>query len=460
MLPLKVEHRLNCGEDLHMKKNKKRSKPIECIACPQQGEEVEHPISMAISNFLNKSNAIVQLAKLYIPAAIKHTTSNIFRVKKDLNEIRDILSKNKNKTMPSIISRTEKVVRQFENIRSSELHSVLESSLFIGLFSYFDVFMGDFLVALYDRKPELYSKLNHQFTVSQLLQYKSFDEVKKAALNEDIDSFKRKSYVEQFEDLEKMHGITLTKFDKWPNFVECTQRRNLFAHCNGIVSQQYLNICKKYGYNHKEPVRVNDKLNFKPLYSLEVCNLLSEVVFKLGHTLWRKVLPNEISEADKWMNRIVYSFLLQEDWKMSQIYGEFAVGLRDFSTDIDRRISVINYAIALKFGGKKNEALEILSKEDWSSVSYDFKIAHAVLHDKYIEASTLMKQMGKKGTIIEEEVYHIWPLFKEFRMTKEFLNTYQKIYKRSFMIELERVASKENRRSQSQLPHEIASQQN
>ena len=31
------------------------------------------------------------------------------------------------------------------------------------------------------------------------------------------------------------------------DFIEISERRNLFVHTGGIVSEQYIEVCKKYG---------------------------------------------------------------------------------------------------------------------------------------------------------------------------------------------------------------------
>lgn len=51
--------------------------------------------------------------------------------------------------------------------------------------------------------------------------------------------------MEQFEVLQKRLELKLTEFPHWRRFVEAAQRRNLLTHCDGIVSEQYLSVCRK-----------------------------------------------------------------------------------------------------------------------------------------------------------------------------------------------------------------------
>ena len=61
-----------------------------------------------------------------------------------------------------------------------------------------------------------------------------------------IDKLLRESHTEQINWLEKALCVdTLKKFDGWADYIELTERRNLFVHSNGVVDSQYLTECKK-----------------------------------------------------------------------------------------------------------------------------------------------------------------------------------------------------------------------
>lgn len=74
----------------------------------------------------------------------------------------------------------------------------------------------------------------------------------------------------------------------WAKFIEITERRNLFVHCDGIVSKQYLEVCNKHGFDFSKPLSVGEKLDVVPDYFESAYECLFEVGVKLGHVLWRK----------------------------------------------------------------------------------------------------------------------------------------------------------------------------
>ena len=172
--------------------------------------------------------------------------------------------------------------------------------------------------------------------------------------------------------MEKMFSITLTKFNSWSRFIENTQRRNLFTHCDGIISEQYLNICKDIGYKEAIDFNVGDQLDIGADYFLEACERTIEVSVMLGQTLWRKLFPDEIEDADNQLHRLIFDFLHMEHWGSAIKLSKFALNLPELSSDQINRINIVNYAIALRGSGKSSAAVNVLNKADWSASTYDF----------------------------------------------------------------------------------------
>ena len=312
----------------------------------------------------------------------------------------------------------------------------MERSLFVGLFSAFDTFTGDLLTAIYEKKPALFGKIEREIPLSEILRFESFDEFKKSLLRNEIDRFRRLSYVEQFEALEKSFDITLKKFEGWPDFVEAGQRRNLLAHCDGVVSEQYMRICKREGVVIEKDADVGKTLDLGGVYFFKTCRLMAAVAVKLGQTLWRKIFPDELDKAEAELIAVVYEMLLDNRWKAAEEFAEFGLSQRRIASDAHRRIFVINRAIGKKFSGNSDEALSSLSAEDWSATSDEFRLAVAVLKDSYEEGATLMERIGKNGQYMKEMSYHTFPLFRDFRQSPFFLAAYERVFGRSFVQQL------------------------
>ena len=341
-------------------------------------------------------------------------------------------------------------LREYERLDHSRILPLMARSFFIGLFSEYDSFIGALLKAIYSRKPELYKGIKREIALTELLSFQDLAEVKKDMLEKEIDSFRRESYIEQFSELERKFEIkTLKAFPEWSQFVEYSQRRNVMTHNDGRVSQQYLSVCEREGVKFTEKPKIGDELTLTPDYMREAIFVISKVGFMLAHTLWRKVLPDDIKDANEALNDTLYGLLIRKRWVIATSFGEF--GLTDQMTkgvqEMSLRIRVINTAIGLSQAKRKQEATQLLSSRDWSACIRDFKLAIAVLKESYSEAAQIMRDIGKRGELVSQLAYHDWPLFEDFRDQPEFQSAYQDIYGVPFLEKISEGAleiSKEN----------------
>jgi hypothetical protein len=415
---------------------------------PRLAEEKPHPIAEAIFSLIHSARDIHEAAASFVPAAARQKHTDIHDLAKGIVERGSALVEMRNRAGTSPLTAADKdtvaritrylvqMAYRADRLLNSELAATLRTSLFQGLFSSFDAFSGRLLTALYEKQPALFMKISRPVPASEVLSFESFDALKADLLRREIDTFRRKSYVEQFEDLERLFDIKLRVFSKWPDFVECSQRRNIMTHCDGVITDQYVQVCRREGYVFKDPPPVGMPITVSDEYLSTSCALLMELGLKLGQTLWRKVLPEELSEADKYLHRVIYGSLVEENWERAKVYAEFAMGLPRMSSDLDRKIATINLAIALKFGGHSESAVRTLEAVDWTGAALDFRLAESVLLEKYQEATALMKQIGKRGSLIVEDSYHLWPLFRDFRATEDFRKAYEEVFGHEFISEL------------------------
>ncbi|WEJ61869.1 hypothetical protein [Thiomicrorhabdus lithotrophica] len=395
---------------------------------PDTLPEEQHPIKVVINSFVHKILDIHECAATFIPmAAIEHN-QNIENIESALEKASKHFEDSDQQIKLSAIKDIREVDRKAKRIINSNLTETLEKSLYVNIFSAFDQFTGDLISILYHKKPELFNSINKEIKLSEALQFNSLDELRMVVLEKEIETLKRKSYSEQFKEMEKMFSVSLTKFEDWPHFIENSQRRNLFTHCDGIVSEQYIQICKDIGAPLIKDLSVGSQLEIGASYFNDACERITEVAVMLAQTLWRKMFPEEIEIADNQLHELIFDFLHMEYWGLSIKLSKFATTLPNISSEQINRINIVNYAIALYGSDRKQEAISLLNKTDWSASTYDFKLAFAVLTDDYQESRKLMLLIGKQGELISELSYIDWPLFKYFRENKYFLETYEEIY--------------------------------
>lgn len=406
---------------------------------PEQSEV--HPIGLAVGSFIHRVLDIEQCFEQFVASAHREHHSRRSESWKIFAGLNDRLSVEQTvEGKIRVQSQIRAVMRTIERQMASSPKEVLERSLFISIFAHYDKFLGELVAALYGASPKLFNAMSKEIPLSEVLGYASIEELKAVVLEKEIESIKRKSYVEQFKELEKRFDIsTLRKFDSWSLFVEAGQRRNLFTHCDGVVSDQYMSMCSEHGLKGLS-VNVGDRLGLSSEYFYSVTKMVVEVAVMLAHTLWRKVVPSEMEVSDLFLNRAIFDFLHLERWPNSIALAKFAYSLPRWSSDVYARMYCINYAIALDAIGERQAAKTVLDKQDWSAATLDFKLAYSVLCYDYDAARQLMIRIGKKGDYIGELAYHDWPLFRKFRESESFLQGYEAVYGYEYSQKLSELA--------------------
>lgn len=321
-----------------------------------------------------------------------------------------------------------KIKSKSDRFKKARPDRVMAFSLFLGLFASFEAYLGDLLTAIFYSRPELFNMIGKDVPFKEVVSAKSIADIKSRVLTDYVEKFRRDSYIDQFDNMEKLFSIRLKNFSRWPDFVEVSQRRNVIAHCDGVVSQQYLENCRRAGCSIPVTVIPGSLLEISDEYLRASCRLVLEVGVKLGHTLWRKLLPEDLHRADSHLHNLIDYALYREEWSWAAVLSEFAIGQRNFSDELAERWAIVNYAIAIRYRDNADAAREIMARKDWSASAAELRLADAILRDDEPGAAKIMREIGRTGNFVGGGCYEVWPLFREFRTTKTFLDTYREIY--------------------------------
>ena len=324
-------------------------------------------------------------------------------------------------------------VQIFEGLRNKGVKftaasTIIPRSFIVAMISQFDAFLGGLIRVVIYNKPDILNSSEKNLTFSNLLKFNTMDDAREYILEKEIEAVLRESHADQFDWLEKKIGMKLREgLDIWPDFIELTERRNLFVHCDGVVSSQYLMSCAKHKVKISSDCQLNSRLEVDPEYFSSAYKCIYEMSVKLTQVIWRKLLPNEISNADSYLNTICYELLKREDYNLAKRLLNFARSLPRHSDQISRLIFIINSCIAYKWGGNPQKAKDLLTETDWSAANNDFQLAIAVLQDDFNKAQEIMSRIGNEGPIGKSK-YRNWPVFKDFRKSHQFLETYKSIF--------------------------------
>ena len=310
---------------------------------------------------------------------------------------------------------------------------IIPESLFVSLISQFDSFLNQLLRILFEIRPEYINNSERNLTFSELIELNSIENAREFMIEKEVESVLRKSHSEHFDYLENKLNMPLRKnLPVWDKFIEITERRNLFVHCDGVVSSQYLKVCEKHNVDLSD-IKVNQRLSIDPEYFNKAYDCLFELAVKLTHTLWRKLLKEDLKNADRHLNDICFELLSNRQFGLADNLLKFACDQNNFFNDALKNVFVVNRALSMYLQNKPEDAKSIINQKDWSASSDDFKLAHLVLNENYDECYTLMKKIGKDGKV-DKENYRTWPLFLKLRKEDRFKETYKEIFGEEYKV--------------------------
>ena len=247
--------------------------------------------------------------------------------------------------------------------------TIIPRSFLVSLVSQFDAYMGSLVRTMFDVQPDLLNSSERNMSFRQLMEFPSIEEARRYIVDKEVESILRESHASQFDWLERKLNMPLRKgLDAWPAFVELTQRRNLFVHADGMVSSQYLEVCRDHGFPMDEDVCVGTELGVDMKYFKEAYRHIFEVGVKLGHVLWRKLAPNDREAADDHLNGIVFELLGNKEHKLAIALGQFGGHeIKQHSEERIRLFMLINLAQAYKWAGSQEQCEKVLDSIDFSA---------------------------------------------------------------------------------------------
>jgi hypothetical protein len=321
----------------------------------------------------------------------------------------------------------KRLAQRFEHFNLSRV--LLPRSLLVSLISQYDAYLGRLLRTTFIRKPEILNASEKKISFEALSQFSSIDAAREYILEKEVESILRSSHADQFKWMENTFSIPLTKdLASWPTFIELTERRNLFVHTDGIVSSQYIAVCGLHKCKLDEDTKEGERLDVPQEYFAAAHTCIYEIGVKLGHVLWRKLLPDERAAADNHFISTTYELIERGKWDLAIRLLDFAcTEFKKFSNEGSQLTLTVNRAQSYKWKGDEERCKRIMKAVDWSAKSDQFRLADAVLADDWARAAKVMRRLGKDGAVDQND-YRDWPLFREFRKQQQFLDAFEEVF--------------------------------
>lgn len=295
--------------------------------------------------------------------------------------------------------------------------SIFPRMFIVTLLCQYDALIGNLVKLVLNNKPEILIGSERTFTFQQISSFNSIEDAKNALIAKEVESLLRKSHDEQLKWFENKLGITLHSDEKLiKNFIEITERRNLYTHNNGIVNESYLSNCEHYKIS--TDAKIGDILEVTSDYFNNASYCLLEIGIKLTVIIWRKVLDSEKEKTEVVTNQVAYGFINDGNYEFALKILDFCLScFKSFVSASNKLMINMNKAQCLLWMKQDDNAKKLLDAQDWSLCTPQFIVCKKVLERKFDEAVEILR---KQDTQLDQKDLLSWPIFKELRKQKSF----------------------------------------
>jgi hypothetical protein len=311
-------------------------------------------------------------------------------------------------------------------------------NLIVSLVSEYDLLIDALIRMGFAIHPQILDSSERQFTFSELSKFETIEDARNSLIDKEVETVMRDSHSKQFEYIAKMFASKdLDKIPGWDGVVEITERRNTFVHCDGRVSRQYLSVCKQNKVKLPEDCTLNSELDVDSDYFSRSYKNILKVGVILTHKLWRQFKKDEIEIADNHFINLCVRIIIEEDYDFALEllnFAEASLFYKGKTKNVNLMSIQLNKAQAHKWKGDRDKMNEIINNLDLSGASDEFKLAELILRDKFDEAAKLVERIGSDSDYISEKAYRVWPIFKEFRKSPEFLAAFEVTFCKEFEL--------------------------
>jgi hypothetical protein len=92
----------------------------------------------------------------------------------------------------------------------------------------------------------------------------------------------------------------------------------------------------------------------------------------------------------------------------------------------------------LKWSGDNGSAMSILDGFDWSGSSLELQLAVACLREEWDNAAAIMQRVGPDSWLCPPHSFVFWPVFRDFRKTQQFLDSFKAVFGVEFAEEVKK----------------------
>jgi hypothetical protein len=402
---------------------------------PKQGElssNAPERITSLLNRFRNSMTSVHSL--ISFTSAISPAMSQFFidqklvvHARKNLTLIEDV-----SKTIIYALSRDDVAeIRQLFDEFDTDIQGLdaLPGATLLSLVATFDSYFSETVRFFLSIHPERYTESDKEIKLKEIFTSCSLEEVVSQVIDNEIVQLMRGSHTEQVRFVEQhLDTKIIDYYERWSNFVEIFERRNLVAHGNLVVNDSYLKNCKSAKYTAIDKIEVGRKLTLTPKYLHKSADILSEFGILLVFVLWRKHIKDSDEDAFRYMSRTCYDLIRTKRSQLAQQLLDFALYKQSRGcSDLIVRMMIVNLANSYKKLNNNIKCQEVISSIDWTASGDRFQVCVAALQGDIEKVVALMPGLAASQALKIHE-FRKWPTFDWIRDDPQVNETFERVY--------------------------------
>lgn len=343
--------------------------------------------------------------------------------------------------------------RQIERIEDGI--SSIPSNVIMGLVARFDANISGLVRYLLTIRKERLAGSDKTVLVKDILSAKSFEDLITDLVDDEIHSLMRGSHEEQVKYIEDNFAIDIrTGFERWPQFIEVFERRNLAAHGEGLANARYNRICTSIKVPEEARLPVGAKLDLSDAYLRRATDVLLEFGTLLIWWLWLKQEPNQAERAYLEINSATFELITEKRYRLASRILQSALSRKTKGApESAKRMMTVNLANCYKKLNEDKECAKTLDTFDWTASSDEFKISVASLRDDVDLVVSLMHRVTDDNVVGKQGIRD-WPVFDWVRSDDRVKAKFKEVFGEPLEIAVEKKKITKRERASNELSEE------
>jgi hypothetical protein len=361
------------------------------------------------------------LARVFIEQAIlPHVEKNLTLVEKDV--IHCIYSFTRSQFVE-----TRKLLMRFRETRAG--YDTIPSATLLSLVATFDSYFSEIVRLFLAIHPERYTGSEQTMSLKEIFSMNSIEDVIDHVIDHEINDLMRGSHAEQVQFIESHLGVKIIDhYERWPDFVEIFERRNLVAHENLVVNRTYVERCLEAKCKGVNLGDIGATLTLSRKYLHNSVDILSEFGILLIFALWRKHIAGGDESAFKEINDVCYDLIEVKRPRLANRLLDFALHKQKRGcSDLILRMMIVNLANSCKKMSDDDRCQKVLASTDWSASKDNFQICIASLRGDIDTVVALMPSAAASNAISAAE-FREWPVLDWVRDDPKVNEAFEKVY--------------------------------